>query len=162
MFDRWRKPKTRRAGVYKFARHYVVATSAKIPRGIQMEIDWTALPTTASASELGDSVLRAFDRFQEVKTLPKDTGPYQDAVAKRCAIPASAIVLSKALCVHLENDGNTASITPSRNGGVTGDDRGQHSLDDQKFVVNYSSSDELGLAILKGFELSKVVGLGAK
>jgi hypothetical protein len=76
-----------------------------------------------------------------------------DAFVKAAGFKSlKALVLESRYC-HVNEDGKHLQLTPSRQGGWSGPDRGAHWLDDEKLTVAMSVTDaELGRALREAMQ----------
>ena len=107
------------------------------------------LPLDAAAAELGEAIRRALLAAKEGVAHPTD-GKVQLAPLFKAARIKSWNTLQKSakLCSVEAIDGQLR-ITPSRNGGTAGDDRGYHPINESAIILPPETSPaELGAALL--------------
>src|SRR5262245_45444450 len=140
----------RSASVYLRSHDFLVEAVSITTAGVG--IRWGSvhvLPRSAAVSELGDAVLDALQASTQGVPHPDDwkavLRPFLEAARARSwhAVQRRA----KLCCVQSDETG--IRITPTRNGGTRGPERGYHALTQDAIVLpSASTADEIGRAVL--------------
>jgi hypothetical protein len=118
------------------------------------EVRWKALQLDSSDEEIGTAVMVALNEFREARTPPARIGGYRQAIAEDTGLSASALVISRAQLVAVDEQDGALTLQPHRNGGVKGDERGFHEMSDDRITVGARQSAVLGRALLNAFAIS--------
>jgi hypothetical protein len=143
--------KSQLASVYVRKSDYIVESSCWTTRGLCVGSEPVELlPIDAAAAELGEAIRRALSAVREGVAHPADWQAQLAPLFKVAGIKSwDALQKSAKLCSIEAIDG-PIRITPSRNGGTTGDGRGYHPMNEKAVILPPdATAAELGAAVLR-------------
>jgi CDI immunity protein len=146
---------SRLASVYARDRDYIVQPSSWTTTGLRIGTEpIQVLPHDAAVSDLGKALQKAMSAAKEGVTHPTDWKAQLEPLLQCGKIRSWNALQKSAKMCEVEALDRELRITPSRNGGTSGPDKGYHPIGEQAVVLPLNCSDEeLGNAVLQALVL---------
>ena len=145
------KVMSRLVSVYARDRDYIVQPHSWTTTGLRIGTEpINVLPGNTSAADLCEALQKALAAAKEGVAHPTDWKAQLEPLLQCAKIRSwNALQKSAKLC-QVEAVDCGFRISPSRNGGTSGPDKGYHPIADQAVVLSLGSSPEdLGVAVLR-------------
>ncbi|MFL5327842.1 MAG: contact-dependent growth inhibition system immunity protein [Gemmataceae bacterium] len=145
----------RLASVYARDRDYIIQPSSWTTTGLRIGTDpIEVLPGDADSTKLGAALRKALTAAQEGVTNPTDWKAHLEPFLQSAEIRSWNVLQKSAKMCDVEAMDGELRITPSRNGGTSGPDKGYHPIADQAVVLPQDcSAEELGAVVLRALSL---------
>jgi hypothetical protein len=141
------------ASVYKLSTHVVVSPVSKTTAGVRLAVEpYQVLSNPVSPVELGLAIRRALAESREQIQHPTDWKALASPRLAAAGVKTEAAFQKKSQLVSAEFDGAVLTITPQRNGGAVGAEKGFHALVEHVARVSEASPEAIGNASLLAFE----------
>jgi hypothetical protein len=146
---------SRLASVYARERDFIVQPSSWTTTGLRIGTQpIEVLPGAASAADLGAAIQNALSAAKEGVAHPTDWKAHLMPLLESAKIRSWNALLKSAKMCEVETLGHEIRVTPSRNGGTSGSDKGYHPIADRAIVLPaLCSDDELGASVLRAVAL---------
>ena len=142
------------ASIYKFPNFFVVCPTSKTTAGLLITVEpYMVLSNPVSSLELGEAVRRVLAESRQDIAQPTDWKALASPRLAAAGVKSEASFQKRAQLVTASFDGTALTITPHRNGGTTGDQRGFHPIEEHTRHVIETSPEAIGSASHYGFEL---------
>jgi hypothetical protein len=109
-------------------------------------------PDSVSSNELGEAITRALNVSREGVPHPLDWKSLALPRLAAAGVKSEATFQKKAELVTIYFDGTALTITPHRNGGGTGDEKGFHPIFEREAHSAGMTFAEIGAAAFQAFE----------
>jgi hypothetical protein len=146
---------SRLASVYARDRDFIVQPLSWTTTGLRIGTPPVeVLPETASAADLGAAIQKAMSAAKEGVAHPTDWNAHLRPLLELAKIRSWNVLQKSAKMCQVETLGHEIRVTPSRNGGTSGSDKGYHPIADRAIVLTvHCSDDELGTSVLRAVTL---------
>ncbi len=114
---------------------------------------YQVLSSSVSPTELGEAIYRALNDSRENIPHPVDWKALAFPRLAAAGVKTEAAFQKKSALVTALFDGVILSVTPHRNGGKTGNEKGFHPISECEARVMEAAAEAAGTAIFRTFEL---------
>jgi hypothetical protein len=143
----------KKASVFKLPSRFIVCPVSTTTAGVGIDSEpYIVLPASVSAVELGEAINQALNSSHDDIAHPLS---WKGLAAPRLAaagVKSEAAFQKQASLVSLITDGKIVTITPHRNGGATGPDRGFSPIDECEVQVGTKAPEICGKTTFQLFE----------
>lgn len=143
----------KKASVYKLPSRFIVCPVSTTTSGIGIDSEpYIVLLASASAVELGEAINQALDSSHDGISHPLS---WKGLAAPRLAaagVRSETAFQKQASLVSITTDESTVTLTPHRNGGATGPDKGFSPIDECAVQVDAMAPKVRGEATFHVFE----------
>jgi hypothetical protein len=146
---------SRLASVYARDRDYIVQPSSWTTTGLRIGTEpIDVLPHDVASSDLGAALQKALSAAKEGVAHPTDWKAQLEPLLQCAKIRSWNALQKSAKMCQVEALDRELRITPSRNGGASGPDKGYHPIAEYASVLPlYCSEEDLGNAVLNALAL---------
>jgi hypothetical protein len=146
---------SRLASVYARSADYIVQPSSWTTTGLRVGTEpINVLPCDAGVADLGEALQKALSAAKEGIVHPTDWKAQLEPLLQCAKLRSWNALQKSAKMCEVELTDHGLRITPSRNGGTSGPDKGYHPIADQSVVLPLEcSTEELGAAVFRGLAL---------
>jgi len=142
-----------RASIYKFPSSFVICPVNVTTTGIGIaSAPYQTLPLDISPAELGEAIFRALDASREGIAHPLDWKALAAPRLAAAGVKSEAAFQKKAELVTVRLLGTELSLTPCRNGGTAGNEKGFHPIEESKTHLNGHGRAPAGEAAIERFK----------